>query len=123
MNADDTLTIEPIRATHRHAMIRILIADDHAIVRAGLKQFIADQADMQVAGEAATGTETIALVRAAEFDVVLLDISMPDKNGIDTLKTLKHLRPALPVVMLSGYSEDQYAVNLLRAGASGYLNK
>ena len=104
-------------------MIRILIADDHAIVRAGLKQFIADQADMQVAGEAATGTETIALVRAAEFDVVLLDISMPDKNGIDTLKTLKHLRPALPVVMLSGYSEDQYAVNLLRAGASGYLNK
>jgi CheY-like chemotaxis protein len=64
-------------------MIRILIADDHAIVRAGLKQFIADQPDMQITGEAATGSETIALVRASEFDVVLLDISMPDKNGID----------------------------------------
>ena len=104
-------------------MIRILIADDHAIVRAGLKQFIADQPDMQITGEAATGSETIALVRTSEFDVVLLDISMPDKNGIDTLKTLKHVRPELPILMLSGYSEDQYAVNLLRAGASGYLNK
>ena len=68
-------------------MIRILIADDHAIVRAGLKQFIADQLDMEVAGEAATGSETIALVRSQEFDIVLLDISMPDKNGIDTLKS------------------------------------
>ena len=97
-------------------MIRILIADDHAIVRAGLKQFIADQPDMEVAGEAATGSEAIALVRAGEFDVVLLDISMPDKNGIDTLKTLKQVRPELPVLMLSGYAEDQYAVNLLRAG-------
>ena len=104
-------------------MIRILIADDHAIVRAGLKQFIADQADMEVAAEASTGAETIAAVRAAEFDVVLLDISMPDKNGIDTLKTLKLVKPELPVLMLSAYAEDQYAVNLLRAGASGYLNK
>jgi DNA-binding NarL/FixJ family response regulator len=69
-------------------LIHIFIADDHAIVRAGLKQFIADQADMQVSGEAATGSECIQLVRAGEFDVVLLDISMPDKNGIDTLKTL-----------------------------------
>jgi len=104
-------------------MIRILIADDHAIVRAGLKQFIIDQPDMQIAGEAATGSETIALVRGQQFDVVLLDISMPDKNGIDTLKTLKHIQPDLPVLMLSGYSEDKYAVNLLRAGAAGYLNK
>ena len=104
-------------------MIRILIADDHAIVRAGLKQFIADQPDMQVAGEAATGSEAIQLVRASEFDVVLLDISMPDKNGIDTLKTLRHVKPELPVLMLSAYAEDQYAVNLLRAGAAGYLNK
>ena len=104
-------------------MIRILIADDHAIVRAGLKQFIADHADMHVAAEAATGTEAIAAVRAQEFDVVLLDISMPDKNGIDTLKTIKHVRPELPVLMLSAYAEDQYAVNLLRAGAAGYLNK
>jgi DNA-binding NarL/FixJ family response regulator len=104
-------------------MIRILIADDHAIVRAGLKQFIVDQPDMQIAGEAATGSETIALVRGSQFDVVLLDISMPDKNGIDTLKTLKHMHPELPILMLSGFSEDKYAVNLLRAGAAGYLNK
>jgi two-component system invasion response regulator UvrY len=105
------------------AMIRILIADDHAIVRAGLKQFIVDQPDMQITGEASTGSETIALVRASQFDVVLLDISMPDKNGIDTLKTLKYMHPELPVLMLSGFSEDKYAVNLLRAGAAGYLNK
>jgi len=104
-------------------MIRILIADDHAIVRAGLKQFIADQLDMEVAGEAATGAETIALVRTQEFDVVLLDISMPDKNGIDTLKTIKHIKPELPVLILSAHAEQQYAVNLLRAGASGYINK
>ena len=104
-------------------MIRILIADDHAIVRAGLKQFIADQVDMEVAAEAASGAEAIAAVRAGDFDVVLLDISMPDKNGIDTLKTLRHVKPELPVLMLSAYAEDQYAVNLLRAGASGYLNK
>ena len=104
-------------------MIRILIADDHAIVRAGLAQFIADQPDMQVAGEAATGSEAIARVRAEPFDVVLLDISMPDRNGIDTLKTLRQIAPGLPVLMLSGYAEDQYAVNLLRAGAAGYLNK
>ncbi|HEX8740659.1 MAG TPA: response regulator transcription factor [Casimicrobiaceae bacterium] len=104
-------------------MIRILIADDHAIVRAGLRQFIADQADMEVTGEAASGSETVAAVRAAEFDVVLLDISMPDKNGIDTLRLLRHVRPELPVLMLSAYGEDQYAVNLLRAGAAGYVSK
>ncbi len=104
-------------------MIRILIADDHAIVRAGLRQFIADQVDMEVAAEAASGAEAIAACRAGDFDVVLLDISMPDKNGIDTLKTLRHVKPDLPVLMLSAYAEDQYAVNLLRAGAAGYLNK
>lgn len=104
-------------------MIRILIADDHAIVRAGLKQFVAEQADMQIVAEAASGAEAIAAVRASEIDVVLLDISMPDKNGIDTLKTLRHVKPELPVLMLSAFAEDQYAVNLLRAGAAGYLNK
>ena len=104
-------------------MIRILIADDHAIVRAGLRQFIADQVDMEVTAEAASGSETVSAVRAADFDVVLLDISMPDKNGIDTLRLLRHVKPELPVLMLSAYGEDQYAVNLLRAGASGYLNK
>jgi len=104
-------------------MIRILIADDHVIVRAGLKEFIADQTDMEVTAEAATGAEAIAAVRAYDFDVVLLDILMPDKNGIDTLKTLAHINPELPVLILSTYGEDQYAVNLLRAGAAGYVNK
>ncbi len=104
-------------------MIRILIADDHAIVRAGLRQFIASEIDMEVAGEAATGTETVELARKADFDVVLLDISMPEGSGVDTLKQLKQIKPELPVLILSTFSEDQYAVNLLRAGASGYLSK
>lgn len=104
-------------------MIRILIADDHAIVRAGLRQFIADQADMSIAGEAATGAETVSLVRAEPFDVVLLDISMPDRNGVDTLKQLKQIRPEMPVLMLSAHAEEQCAVNLLRAGAAGYVGK
>lgn len=103
--------------------IRILIADDHAIVRAGLKQFIADEQDMEVTGEAETGAQTVELARSGDWDVVLLDISMPDHSGVDTLKTLKHVKPDLPVLILSGFPEGQYAINLLRAGASGYLNK
>jgi two-component system invasion response regulator UvrY len=104
-------------------MIRILIADDHEIVRAGLREFIADQSDMEVTAESSTGAETIAAVRSHDFDLVLLDILMPDKNGIDTLKTLQHIKPALPVLILSTCGEDQYAINLLRAGAVGYVNK
>jgi DNA-binding NarL/FixJ family response regulator len=98
-------------------------ADDHAIVRAGLKQFIAGEKDMVVSGEAADGMETLACVRKGECDVVLLDISMPGKNGIDTLRQLKRSRPDLPVLILSAYSEQQFAVSLLRAGASGYISK
>jgi DNA-binding NarL/FixJ family response regulator len=104
-------------------MIRILIADDHAIVRAGLKQFIAEEQDMAVAGEATTGAEAVAFVRSSECDVVLLDIAMPDINGVDTLRQLKQIKPTLPVLILSGYPEKQYALNLLRTGASGYINK
>ena len=104
-------------------MIRLLIADDHQIVRAGIAQFIADQGDMQVAAEARSGDEVINLVRQQEFDVVLLDISMPDKNGIDTLRILQQTKPGLRVLMLSGFPEEHYAVNLLRAGASGYIAK
>ena len=104
-------------------MIRIIIADDHAIVRAGLKQFLAGEKDMVVTGEAADGMETLACVRKAECDVVLLDISMPGKNGIDTLRQLKRSRPDLPVLILSAYSEEQFAVSLLRAGANGYISK
>ena len=104
-------------------LLRILIADDHEIVRAGFSQFIADQGDMQVAGEAASGDECIALVRQQEFDVVLLDISMPDKNGIDCLRVIRQTHPSLPVLMLSGFPEEHYAVNMLRSGASGYISK
>jgi DNA-binding NarL/FixJ family response regulator len=107
----------------RPALIRIVIADDHAIVRAGLKQFIANETDMVVSGEAADGMETLACVRKGECDVVLLDISMPGKNGIDTLRQLKRSRPDLPVLILSAYSEQQFAVSLLRAGANGYISK
>jgi DNA-binding NarL/FixJ family response regulator len=103
--------------------IRILIADDHDIVRAGFAQFIADQGDMKVTGEASTGDEVIALIRRDQFDVVLLDISMPHKNGIDCLRVIRQINPTLPVLMLSGYPEEHYAVNLLRSGASGYISK
>jgi DNA-binding NarL/FixJ family response regulator len=104
-------------------MIRILIADDHQIVRAGLKQFIAGEIDMQVAAEAATGAEALAAAARGGIDVVLLDISLPDQSGVDVLKRLKRVHPDLPVLILSGYSEQQYALNLLRGGAAGYLNK
>ena len=104
-------------------IIRLLIADDHQIVRAGLAQFIAEQDDMLIAAEAGSGDEVIRLVREQAFDVILMDISMPDKNGIDTLRIVRQMHPDLPVLMLSGYPEQHYAVNLLRAGASGYLAK
>ena len=116
--------VEDKRATRAGpSLIRILIADDHAIVRAGLKQFIVGEKDMVVSGEAADGMETLACVRKGECDVVLLDISMPGKNGIDTLRQLKRSRPDLPVLILSAYCEQQFAVSLLRAGASGYISK
>lgn len=103
-------------------MIGILIADDHQIVRAGLKQFIAGETDMEVVAEAATGAEALAAAARGGIDVVLLDISMPDQSGVDVLKRLKRVHPSLPVLILSGYAE-QYALNLLRGGAAGYLNK
>lgn len=104
-------------------MIRILIADDHAIVRRGLKQILAESDDMAVTGEAESGLEAIRLARQGEWDIVLLDISMPDRNGIDTLKQLKKENPKLAVLMLSMHREDEYAMRALKAGASGYLNK
>jgi DNA-binding NarL/FixJ family response regulator len=104
-------------------MIRVLIADDHAVVREGLKRIVADNADMTVAGEAATGHEVLDFARRHECDLVLLDLAMPGKDGLDTLGELKALRPRLPVLVLSVYPEEQYAVRLLRAGAAGYLTK
>jgi DNA-binding NarL/FixJ family response regulator len=104
-------------------MIRIVIADDHAILRQGLRQILTSQPDMEVVGEAANYAEVMQQVRRETCDVLVLDIAMPGKNGIETLKQVKHEYPKLPVLMLSMYPEDQYAVRALKAGASGYLNK
>jgi DNA-binding NarL/FixJ family response regulator len=104
-------------------LIKILIADDHTIVREGLKQILAETPDMLVAGEAATGQEVLEQVRKEDWDLVLLDIAMPGKDGLETLKLLKLEKPKLPVLMLSIYPEEQYAVRLLKAGAAGYLTK
>ena len=104
-------------------MIRILIADDHAFVREGLKQILADQHDMAVEAEAEDGLEALSKIREQDFDLVLLDISMPGKSGLDVLEEIKDLYPKLPVLILSMHSEEQYAVRVLRAGAAGYLTK
>jgi len=104
-------------------MIRVVIVDDHAIVRAGLRQFFADQVDLRVTGEAANGREALDLVRGGDLDVVVMDLGMPDQSGVDALAAIKARAPALPVLILSGYPEAHYATTLLRQGASGYLNK
>ena len=104
-------------------MIRILVADDHSVVRQGIKQIVADSPDMEIAGEAASGQETLQLVRSGSFDVIILDISMPDQNGLDILRELKAESPALKVIILSMHPEEQYAVRSLRDGASAYLTK
>jgi DNA-binding NarL/FixJ family response regulator len=103
--------------------IKILIADDHTIVREGLKQILAETPDMVVAGEANTGQQVLDKVWKKDYDVILLDISMPGRSGIDILKQLKSERPKLAVLILSMYSEEQYAMRALRAGASGYMTK
>jgi DNA-binding NarL/FixJ family response regulator len=104
-------------------VIHVLIADDHAIVRQGLKQILADTADMVVKGEAENGVDAVRMARSGEWDVVLLDISLPDKNGIEVLKQIKKEHPKLPVLMLSTHTEDQYGLRALKDGASGYLSK
>jgi DNA-binding NarL/FixJ family response regulator len=104
-------------------MIRIAIVDDHALIRAGLREFFSDQIDFTVVAEAATGREAIDIVRKAEVDVIVLDISMPDQSGVDALTAIKARAPDLPVLILSGFPEAHYATTLLRQGASGYLNK
>ncbi|MGC2167460.1 MAG: response regulator transcription factor [Gallionella sp.] len=104
-------------------MIRILIVDDHAIVRQGLKQIVEKGGEMQVVADAENGIIALRKIREIECDVVLLDISMPDMNGIDVLKQIHAEKPNLPVLIVSIYSEDQYAVRLIKAGAAGYLTK
>ena len=104
-------------------MLRVLVADDHPIVRMGLKQIIAETADIVVADEAADGQQVMDMLGQNRYDVVLLDISMPGRHGIDILKEIRSLRPELPVLILSMYPEEQYGVRALKAGASGYVVK
>lgn len=104
-------------------VIKILIVDDHAIVREGLKQILADTKDIVVSGYAETGFDGIKLARRGDCNVVLLDISLPDRSGIEVLKQLRKECPNLAVLMLSMHREDQYAIRSLKAGAAGYLNK
>jgi len=104
-------------------MIRVLIADDHSIVRDGLKRILAASGDLEVAGEAASGEAALALVKANDYDVAMLDLSMPGLSGIDLIKRLKLEKPKLRILVLSMHGEQQYAARALKAGAAGYLNK
>jgi DNA-binding NarL/FixJ family response regulator len=104
-------------------MIRVLIADDHKIVRDGLKGILAATADIEVAAEAAGGDEALALVRANDYDVALIDMSMPGLSGIDLVKRLRAEKPKLRLLVLSMHGEHQYAARALKAGAAGYLTK
>jgi two-component system, NarL family, invasion response regulator UvrY len=100
-----------------------MVVDDHAVVRQGLRQILSDTTDMEMVAEAANGDEAIEKARTTELDVILLDVSMPERNGIDCLKVLRKEKPKLPVLILSMYPEDQYAIRALKAGAAGYLTK
>jgi DNA-binding NarL/FixJ family response regulator len=104
-------------------VIRVLLADDHAIVRQGLKEILEATGDIVVAAEATNGQEALARVRDTEFDVAVLDLSMPGRSGVELLKLIKAERPKLRLLVLSMHSEEQYAVRAVRAGAAGYLTK
>ena len=103
--------------------IKVLVADDHAIVRQGLKTIISEHSDLSIAGEAENGNQVLKILKKIKVDVVLLDFDMPEKNGLDTLIELKALYPKLPVMILSIFPEDHYGTRFLKAGASGYLQK
>lgn len=104
-------------------MIRVLIADDHTIVRHGLRQILSSEQDMFVSAEAQNGQEVLDIVRRERVDIVVLDISMPGRNGLETLKELKRHYPGIAVIVLSMHPKDQYAVRVIKAGASGYITK
>lgn len=102
---------------------RIVLVDDHEIVRTGLKQLLALEPDLEVSGEAGTSADVLTLLRQTACDLLLLDVALPDRNGVDTLKLVRGAYPELPVLVVSTYPEEQYAINLLRAGANGYIRK
>ena len=104
-------------------MIKILIADDHAIVREGLKQIVAEETDMKVTGEAANANELFELLASEDWEIVVLDINMPGKSGLEALKEMKTRNIKVPVLILSMFSEDQYGLRAIKAGAAGYLKK
>jgi DNA-binding NarL/FixJ family response regulator len=104
-------------------MIKILIADDHAVVREGVKHILSEMPDMVVAGEAGRGQEVLEKIGKKEYDLILLDIAMPGRDGLEILKDLKLQKPKLPVLILSMFPEEQYALRALKSGASGYLTK
>jgi len=104
-------------------VIEVLLADDHAIVRAGLKELLEDTGEIKVAGEATNGQEVMAQIRARSFDVAVLDMTMPGRSGIELIKQVKDEKPKLRILVLTMHSEEQYAVRALKAGASGYLTK
>jgi len=101
----------------------VLVADDHAIIRGGLKKILADTDDLNVAGEASNGTEALQMIRSRDWSVAILDISMPGRSGLELIKLIKSERPKLPLLIFSMHQEEQYAVRVIRAGASGYLSK
>jgi two-component system invasion response regulator UvrY len=104
-------------------MLKILIVDDHAVVRQGLKQILAEKHEDAKIGEAGTGEDAVQMVKETTWDVVVLDISLPDVSGLDVLKFMRDIRPNLPIIVLTMHAEEQYAVRALRAGAAGYLTK
>ena len=104
-------------------MIKVIVVDDHPVVRRGLKQIIEDEPDMKVAGEAKNAGECFSLVQKTDCTLVVLDITLPDRNGFDVLKQLKYEHPNLPILILSVHPEEQYGLRFIKAGASGYLMK
>ncbi len=104
-------------------MVRVLVADDHAVVRRGLRQMFEASSDIEVAGEAATGSEVLSHVERGSYDAVLLDISMPGRNGLEVLKQIRAMAPGLPVIIFSMHPGEDYAVRCLKAGAAAYLTK
>src|SRR5215831_17354329 len=120
---NSSVTAHAVRERRKMDMTNVLIADDHALIRSGLKQLLAQDHTIKNIGETRTGSETIDQLNAQHWDLLILDINIPDRSGIDILRQVRTTHPETRVLVLSGFPEKQYAVNVLRAGASGYINK
>jgi two-component system invasion response regulator UvrY len=122
-NSPDFKAMAELRYQIRRASMRVLIADDHPIFRAGLKEILVKDPEIEFIGEADDGHKALALARKGRWDVVVLDITMPGKDGLEVLQELRRERPKLPILILSAHPEDQMALRFLKAGAAGYLTK